>query len=279
MTDEVAEVLAGTRDFWAEAGEAVAWLKTLPDQSVDLVFGSPPYAEKGLRYPGLPGKQKWDCLSWVEFMLEVTREARRVCRGDVLWVVNTGIKKGRYTPAVEGLVWKWYLEGRKLERPVIWHKNSPPNRRDWFSNDHEAVVCFPAAKRTTWNWKAIGTAPKHSSGGDFRQRGPDGERKKGGKYPKNPITKPRDVLRVPVGGGMMGHKLASQNEAPFPVKLVEPFVMALTNPGDVVCDCFLGSGSVFHAAKLHGRRAIGADLRENQVELTNRRMASLAEPK
>jgi hypothetical protein len=44
-----------------------------------------------------------------------------------------------------------------------------------------------------------------------------------------------------IGGGHLGSDLAHENEAPCPENLVEPFVRALTNPGEVVCEPFSGS--------------------------------------
>ena len=53
----------------------------LADQSVDLVFGSPPYCDA--RTYGINAQRT--CDEWIEWMLAVTREAIRVCRGPVLW--------------------------------------------------------------------------------------------------------------------------------------------------------------------------------------------------
>jgi hypothetical protein len=84
-----------------------------------------------------------------------------------------------------------------------------------------------------------------------------------------------DIRHCNVGGGQMGHSLASENEAPFPLELPEFMVLTFCPPDGVVADCFLGSGSTCHAAFLHGRRFIGADIRESQVKLTARRMATV----
>jgi adenine-specific DNA-methyltransferase len=270
----IRDVLGGDARWGAEAADAYGLLRGLPEDGVDLVFGSPPYPDKGGRYKDGTDARVWKTDSWVESMYRITTEAVRVSRGDVVWVVNGSVRNGEYLPAVEGLLWKWYSEGRRLERPVIWHKNAAPNRHNWFSNDWEFVVCFPAGTRK-WNWEAIATPPRYEKGGRFRQRNSKGERKLGGEYPRNDLTKPRDVLRVTVGGGHLGHKLAHEGEAPFPVKLVVPFVLALTDPGGIVFDPFLGSGSTFQAALAHGRRAAGCDERQSQIELTARRMASL----
>lgn len=84
-----------------------------------------------------------------------------------------------------------------------------------------------------------------------------------------------EMLRINVGGGQMGHPLAHENEAPFPLALPEFFVKSFCPPDGVVCDPFDGSGTTCHAAVVRGRRFIGCDVRESQVELVRRRMASV----
>jgi site-specific DNA-methyltransferase (adenine-specific) len=70
----------------------------------------------------------------------------------------------------------------------------------------------------------------------------------------------------------MGHDLSHQNEAPFPLGLAEFFVKSFCPPGGVVLDLFAGSSTTGHAAIKNGRRYIGSDLRESQVELSARRL-------
>ena len=153
----------------------------------------------------------------------------------------------------------------------MWHKNAPPNRKDWFGNNWEYCMAF-GERGDVWNWEAIGTPRKYDSGGKFRQRTADGSRKIGNSYPTGKLARPRDVLRVTVGGGHMGSPLAHENEAPYPEKLVEPFILALTNPGDTVLDPFAGSGTTLAVAKRLGRHSIGIDNRQSQIDLTERRL-------
>lgn len=247
--------------------DAIGFFGSRPLKSIDLVIGSPPYAEKGERYIG--GRKKWRTIDWVEWMVEVTYAASAACRGSILWVVNGSVRNGVYLPACEGLVWEYWKRYGGTERPCIWHKNAPPNRKDWFGNDWEFILAF--GKAAAFNWEAIASAPKFQNGGRFMQRGANGQRRRGSAYPKLKLARPRDVFRVTVGGGHLGSKLASENEAPFPEKLVEPFILTLTNPGDLVCDPFAGSGTVAAVADRHGRNFIGCDLRESQVELCLRR--------
>jgi DNA modification methylase len=266
-------VLRGETRWAVERADVLDFLHALPENAVRLIIGSPPYAEKGERY----GTRKaLPTDAWVTWMLQVTEAAVRACDGVVIWVANGSVKDSRYLPACEGLAWEWHKRGGVCERPCVWHKNAPPNRKNWFGNDWEYVLAFtkPGAARV-FNWQAVGTPPKYDNGGRFHQRGKDGGRKLGNAYPRNELTRPRDVFRVTVGGGHMGWRRAHEGEAPYPIKLIEPLVQVLTNPDDVVCDPFLGTGTTAHAALFHGRRFIGSDNRECQVVLSRERLAEV----
>jgi DNA modification methylase len=236
-----------------------------------VVFGSPPYAEKGERYG--EGSKRWKTESWIDWMLEVTQACLQVSNGYVIWVVNGAVRVGNYLPACEGLVWKCHQARIICERPCIWHKNAPPNRKDWFGNDWEYVLVFKSkAKGLHFDWKEIAQPPKYTAGGKFRQRNAKGKRVEGNAYPKNKLARPRDVIRCTVGGGHMGSPLAHGNEAPFPESLADHFIRTCCPPGGVVLDPFSGSGTTGAVAVKSGRRYIGIDVRHSQVNLSRKRL-------
>lgn len=266
-------------------GEVRESLIALPPHSIPLIIGSPPYASKGERYGA---GRKWPPEAWVEWMYQVTLEALRVSSNAVVWIVNGFVKDGKYNPVCEGLLWELYTSGIVCERPCIWHKNAPPNRKDWFGNDWEFCLCFrPDGSTRYFDWESVATPRKYKTGGKFIQRDKNGQRREGSDYPTNPLTRPRDVfqvdpndalvtsdlLRVTVGGGHLGSKLAHENEAPFPEGIVEPFIRTLTRPGEVVCDPFCGSGTTMAVAQRLGRKWLGIDNRECQIALSRRRIA------
>lgn len=86
---------------------------------------------------------------------------------------------------------------------------------------------------------------------------------------------PGNLIKAIVGGGVMGSKLAHENEAPFPEKLAEFFIRSFCPPGGIVLDPFSGSGTTAAVALKHGRRAIAIDVRKSQCELTLRRIKEL----
>jgi hypothetical protein len=240
----------------------------LADQSVSLVIGSPPYLAR--RDYGIGAGRQID--DWVLWMLGCTREALRVSRGPVVWVVAGSGGIG-YQPGPEWLLAAAFNAGLPVNRPCYWEANKPPSGKKWFTNVVEYVLCFGPVPH--FDPSALATPLKYSSGGAFRQRGVDGARKAGSAYPthKTRRTVP-NLFRVPVGGGRMGHPLATENEAPYPVGVPARFVAALTRPGDLVLDPFSGGGSTGQACQELGRRYIGLDKRPCQCELARRRLAT-----
>lgn len=262
-----------------QCGDCLDWMEGCDIPLFDLTMFSPPYPLKTQRYPGARAKMKWD--EWPEWMAEVVWHCCRLTNGFVLVNAKNPVHKGEELPATDWLRIEARRRGCKLERPVMWHKNSAPNTRAWWVNDWEPVLAFYDGSRErpgVWNWEAIAQPKKFKSGGRFSHRQADGSRKtNGGTYPTGDLARPRDVLRVTVGGGHMGSPLASENEAPYPEKLVVPFVRALSNVGDVVFDPFCGSGTTLAVALQEERKYFGLDVRESQVELTGRRLSEMRE--
>lgn len=58
----------------------------------------------------------------------------------------------------------------------------------------------------------------------------------------------------------------------FPVEPVQRLVLALTKPGDLVVDPYMGVGSTACAAVLHKRRAAGADIVPEYLKIASERV-------
>ncbi len=61
-----------------------------------------------------------------------------------------------------------------------------------------------------------------------------------------------------------------------PEALLERIIKVSSNPGDLVFDCFMGSGTTQAVAMKLGRRFIGADINLGAVETTSKRIINLA---
>ena len=61
-----------------------------------------------------------------------------------------------------------------------------------------------------------------------------------------------------------------------PESLLERIILASSNPGDIVFDCFMGSGTTQTVAMKLGRRFIGADINLGAIQTTTKRLLSTA---
>ena len=61
-----------------------------------------------------------------------------------------------------------------------------------------------------------------------------------------------------------------------PEALIERVIKASSDPGDIVFDCFMGSGTTQAVAMKLGRRFIGADINLGAIQITTQRLLSVA---
>src|SRR5690606_7186216 len=62
-----------------------------------------------------------------------------------------------------------------------------------------------------------------------------------------------------------------------PEAVIERLIAASSNPGDLVFDCFMGSGTTQAVAMKLGRRFIGADINLGAIQTTTKRLIKVAE--
>ena len=178
------DVLTGSAKWSCEQGDAIAWLNGLPADSVDLIFGSPPYVDARTYSRDDVSR---DCQEWVDWMLDVTTAAVRVSKGLVLWVCAGVQRELCYWPAPEGLMWEWWKRGNQLWRPCVWWKVDEDEGgtgipgsggKQALRNDWEFVLQF---KKEGWLPWADNTAMGHPPvcdqvGGEMSNRRTDGTR-------------------------------------------------------------------------------------------------------
>lgn len=269
------------------------------NQTFDLVFGSPPYCDA--RTYGINAQR--NCREWIDWMLEATAEAVRVCKGLVLWVCAGVTRKHCYWPACEGLLYRWWEQGGHCWRPAFWHRIGIPGSggRQWLRADVEYVLAFKRPGVLPWadntacghkpKWAPGGRRPSHRLGRGMANgipgstkgsvmgrrvcRGHDvnGDTLTEDAYLPPAIANPGNLVKVIVGGGVMGDKECHENEAPFPERLAEFFIRSWCPEGGLVLDPFAGSGTVVAVARKLQRRGVGLDIRDSQCSLGLRRMS------
>jgi DNA modification methylase len=255
-------------------GDCLALMREMPDDSVDLVLGSPPY-EAARSYNigfNLRGQD------WVDWMVERIVEMIRVSRGLVAMVVEGQTRKFRWSATPALLMADLHRRGIHLRKPPIYARAGIPGSGgpDWLANRYEFIVCCSRGGRLPWSDNtAMGHAPKYPRGGSLSHRSLDSRIVSDSK-PLPEIANPGNIISVSVGGGKMGHRMASEGEAPFHEKLAEFFVRSFCPSGGTVLDPFIGSGTTAAVAVKNGRKFIAIDIRQDQCDLTARRLADIS---
>jgi hypothetical protein len=156
-------------------GDCLNAMKQMDDNSVDLVFTSPPYEDA--RTYGIDFKLKGG--EWVEWCLPRYLECLRVCKGLVAWVVEGKTRKFRYSATPLKLMVALDAAGVHLRKPPVFHRVGIPGSGgpDWLRNDYEFIVCGTKGGKLPWSENAVmGSVPKYAPGGRMSNRHKDGQR-------------------------------------------------------------------------------------------------------
>jgi len=266
-------------------GDCLKVMRDMPNDSVDLVFGSPPY--ENARTYGIDFKLKRQ--DWVDWMVEIYEESVRISKGLVAFVVQGRTRKFKWscTPAL--LMADLHRVGLNVRRPVIFQRFgiAGSGGPDWLRCNHEYVVCTTQPGKLFWsNNVACGHPPKYAPGGNCsnrlqsgsrtgRGRNKDGTIRNGRPYRPPKLANPGDIIDCgAMGKGNMGSDLAHENEAPFPLKLAEFFVKSFCPPNGITLDPFCGSSTTGHACVKNERNYIGIDCRQSQIKLSRKRLVA-----
>ena len=84
----------------------------------------------------------------------------------------------------------------------------------------------------------------------------------------------RDVWDLPSVGSATSERVDYPTQKPE--NLLERIINASTNPGDLVFDCFMGSGTTQAVAMKLGRRFLGADINLGAIQTTTKRLINVA---
>jgi DNA modification methylase len=245
-------------------GDCRMKLKELKDNSVDLIFTSPPYADSRANTYGGVSPEKY--VSW---FLPISAELLRVLKLDGTFVLNIKekvVKGERHTYVIE-LILEMRKQGWLWTEEFIWHKKNSypgkwPNRfRDsWerllqFNKNHKFNMYQEEVMVPMGDW--ADRRLKNLSETD-KVRDPSRVGSGFGKRIANWIGRdkayPTNVLHLATETKNRNHS------AVFPEGLPEWFIKLFTREGDWVLDPFMGSGTTIRVAQKMQRNAIGIEI-------------------
>lgn len=258
-------------------GDCEQVLKSFPDNFVDLIFTSPPYADQRKNTYG--GIKPGDYVKW---FLPKTAEFLRVLKPTGTFVLNIKervVDGERHTYVID-LILALREQGWLWTEEFIWHKRNSfpgkwPNR---FRDNWERLLQFNKQKKFNMYQDAVmvpvGDWAKDRLSNLSETDKRRDESKVGSGFGKN-ISHWVDREKVyPTNVLHMATECSNRNHsAVFPVELPSWFIKLFTKPDDIVLDPFIGSGTTAVAAIQLGRRCLGIDIEETYVALSNQRIS------
>ena len=264
-------------------GDCFELIKDLPDNSVDLVITSPPYADIVNYGKNISIQKPQDYCDWI---LPLFNEIHRVLKpsGSFILNINDNCSNGLRNPFIYELIYRSQKETNlKFYDTYIWHKmNGIPNgSKKRFRNNTEFIFHFvknqkelkfymdralkEPAKATSDRAKYQWTVKNH---GTIQ----DGERVKEktidyGSQLTNGI-RPDNVFRFPTAG--LARDNTIRHPAPYHKELPTYFINLLTDEGDTILDVFSGIGTT--GLGCNDRNYIGIELNEKYAEFSKKRL-------
>lgn len=251
-------------------------LKTLPNQSIDLVITSPPYAnQRHHTYGGVCADQ------YVEWFLPIADELFRVLTPTGSFVLNIkehAVNGERHT-YVMNLIIELRKRGWFWTEEYIWHKRNAcpgkwPNRfRDaWercehFTKQKEFSMYQDAVMVPMGDWCQTRFRILKEKDCLYRTSNTNsGFGHKRANWLGRKLAYPDNVLYLATENRNQGHS------AVFPESLPEWFIKLFTKTGDTVLDPFMGSGTTLKVCQRLGRHSIGIDIRAEYCALADARL-------
>ncbi len=246
------------------SGDCLEKLKDVEDNSVDLIFTSPPYADQRKKtYGGIhPDK-------YVAWFLPISSELFRVLKPTGTFVLNIKEKvvSGERSTYVMDLIVEMRKQGWLWTEEFIWHKkNSFPGKwSNRFRDSWERLLQFNKQKKFNmyqdavkvpigdWAKSRLKNLSKTDKKRDNAKNG-SGFGKNVSNWLNRDTVYPTNVLHLATECNNKNHSAA------FPKELPQWFIKLFTQEGDTVLDPFAGSGTTLVVAEEMNRSSIGIEI-------------------
>jgi DNA modification methylase len=252
-------------------GDSLEVLRELPDNSINLIVTSPPYADQRKAIYGGMHPDKY-----VEWFLPIALELKRVLKDDGSFILNIKEKVvdgERHTYVLE-LILALKKQGWLWTDEYIWHKrNTTPGKwSNRFRDSWERCLHFTKQRKFKmfqdevmvpmgdWAEKRLQNLSENDSK-RFNSQSGSGFGKDISKWVGRNMAYPTNVLHLASECSNRNHSAA------FPESLPTWFVKLFSEAGDVVLDPFAGSGTTCVVAKKLHRHYVGIELKEDHCKI------------
>ena len=278
--------------FWGDNLQVMSHLLKQYRGQVDLIYIDPPFDSKAdykkkikvkgkeVETDSLSFEEKqygdiWTNDEYLQFMYERLVILRELLSDNGSIYLHCDWHKSHYLRAVMDEIF-----GRdNFKNEIIWYYRRWNIASTQFAANHDTLLFYTkSVKGHIYNQMYIPKSEKSSAQGKSWKSviGEDGVRRSiQTDEPTKGVPMP-DVWEI----SMINPVAKERTEIAYPTQkpeaLIERVIMASSNPGDLVFDCFMGSGTTQAVAMKLGRRFIGADINLGAIQTTTKRLINVA---
>lgn len=277
--------------FWGDNLQVMSHLLKEYRGKVDLIYIDPPFDSKAdykkkIEVKGL-GKAETDSNSfeekqygdiwtndeYLQFMYERLIVLRELLSESGAIYLHCDWHKAHHLRMIMDEV----FGPDKFVNEVIWHYSGAGTPKGCWAKRHDNLFVYSRTNEFVFNADevrteyAAATVERFSHAINNVRNGINF-----GSQTLNPLGKyPEDVLDVSIEAPSASVRTGYPTQKPE--ALLEKILKASSNPGDLVFDCFMGSGTTQVVAMKLGRRFIGADINLGAIQTTTKRLLNVAE--
>lgn len=277
--------------FWGDNLQVMSHLLREFRGRVDLIYIDPPFdsnadykkkislnnASANSDYGSFEEKQYadvWDGDSYLQFIYERLVLINELLHDDGVFFLHCDQKKNHQLRQIAEEVFGPGF----FQNEIVWHyENKLGTGGNKLDNNHDTLLVF--SKHKGWMRRPVLVPVKVKKAQPVTQK-IDGERvwlrdAEGKRLYKESEDhrKLGDVWTIPIINPVATERLGYPTQKPE--ALIQRIIETASNPGDLVFDCFSGSGTTQAVAMKLGRRFIGADINLGAIETTIKRLTDV----
>lgn len=238
-------------------------MSRMKENFIDLTVTSPPY-DNLRNYNGY----SFDFESIAKELYRVTKKG-----GIVVWIVGDATIKGSETGTSFRQALYFKDIGFNLNDTMIYRKlNYLPVTSCRYEPQFEYMFILSKGKIKTFNPIMKPNKSAGNKGGTHRHNGNDLEKLHTNDGVIKKEGRRTNVWDIACGSMNSKDKISFQHPATFPEKLAQDHIISWSNEGDLVYDCFMGSGTTAKMALLNNRKYIGSEISKEYVGIANKRI-------
>lgn len=284
--------------FWGDNLQVLSHLLKEYRGKIDLIYIDPPFDSKAdyvrkvkIKGQKVEGQHKglleevqymdiWENDEYLQFMYERLQLLRELLSEKASIYVHVDWHKSASIKAILDEV----FGEQNFRNEIIWAYQGSGQSEKQLKRKHDNILFYSKSESNLFNWEDVGIELSDRQKAKFSEIDTDGKKYKtyyhsGKEYKQYLDENGKQKLTDVWTDIYIIQSWDEKTDYPTqkPEELLERIILSSSNSGDLVLDCFCGSGTTLAVAQKLGRRWIGCDINLGAIQTTTKRLNQIVE--